>query len=724
MSDILHGLESVSRSKLDIALALIERERRVLGEIASGKPLSVVLENLLLEVEAQAGHRMLTSILFVSEDGKRLLHGAGPSLPTAYNEAIHGIDVGEGIGSCGTAIARKMPVYATDIATDPIWKDYRDLALSHNLRACWSSPIQATDGVVVGSFAIYYDEPRVPTSEDIEAIAFVTQTAALAITHHISDEKIRHSQEQLRQLNDTLEFQVAQRTEERDRAWRLSQDLLVIASADGTFEAINASWSRLLGWEEADLIGKNVNDIVHPDDLAPAAEVFARMLEVPLVHSHTYRVRKKDNTYCRFAWTGAYEAGKVYASGRDVTLEQEQADALRQSQKMEAVGQLTGGIAHDFNNLLMTFRSNLHLMDGQLPEHHPIRTYLDRLGAATDRGASLTGQLLAFSRTQKLDVRPVNLQAALLAARELMGNALGPNVQIDMTIGNSHVWVLTDDNQFQLAILNLAINARDAMPKSGMLRITTTERIMEQVDGKSKHFVGIHIADNGSGMSPEVAARATEPFFTTKEHGKGTGLGLAQVYGVIKQCGGELRIDSKVGRGTTIDILLPASHEHTTVASDAAMHVAQVPRPAFSEIQPLLLIDDDDFVRTAVAEVLRIDGYHVVEANDGVSALRVLETLNPCVAVIDFLMPGLNGAQVARAAQQKLPKLPIIFVSGYADTIALDKISGAVVLRKPVPPTQLLNAVASAVASAAPEVSASNDSDGTSTARQAQHLPL
>jgi signal transduction histidine kinase/CheY-like chemotaxis protein len=370
--------------------------------------------------------------------------------------------------------------------------------------------------------------------------------------------------------------------------------------------------------------------------------------------------------------------------------------AMYRAQRMEAVGQLTGGIAHDFNNLLMTIKSNLHLLSVALAPNDPGRSYVDRLGVATDRGASLTGQLLAFSRTQKLDVRPVNLSAALIGARDLIGNALGPNVQIEVSSGREDIWVRTDDNQFQLAILNLAINARDAMPDGGSLRISTSASIVDMVDGKAKQYVAIHVADNGQGMTLEVAARAIEPFYTTKEHGKGTGLGLAQVYGVIKQCGGELRIASEVGHGTTIDILLPPSAAPTVVSATSSV-TNRVTRPVYAEIAPLLLIDDDDLVRTAVAEVLRCDGYDVVEAHDGQAALAVLETLTPSAALIDFLMPGMNGAQVAQAARAQLPGLPIIFVSGYSDTIALDEISGAVVLRKPVSPSQLLDTVATVV---------------------------
>lgn len=376
--------------------------------------------------------------------------------------------------------------------------------------------------------------------------------------------------------------------------------------------------------------------------------------------------------------------------------------AMYRAQRMEAVGQLTGGIAHDFNNLLMTVRSNLHLLNTKLGPQHAGQIYTDRLTLATDRGIGLTSQLLAFSRIQKLNVQSVNLKEALDGARDLIGNALGPGVKIELAVDAGDVWVRADLSQLQLAILNLAINARDAMPNGGWLRISTSESVIEMVDGRAKQYAAIHVADNGTGMTPEVSARAIEPFFTTKEHGKGTGLGLAQVYGVVKQCGGELRIASEVSRGTMIDILLPLSaavkeSSPEALRSDANAPVTPVSRPDMSSLRPILLVDDDELVRVAVAEVLRTEGYEVIEAANGLAALGILETVTPAAAVIDFLMPGLNGAQVARAAQASLPDLPIIFVSGYADTIALDEITGAVILRKPVTPEELLHAVSLAV---------------------------
>ncbi|WP_158935634.1 ATP-binding protein [Burkholderia sp. S171] len=373
--------------------------------------------------------------------------------------------------------------------------------------------------------------------------------------------------------------------------------------------------------------------------------------------------------------------------------------AMYDAQRLEAVGQLTGGIAHDFNNLLMGISGNLHLTQSRLGVEHPARTFVDNAAAATQRGTKLTGQLLAFSRTQRLDIRPIELDAVVQDARALFGNALGPKIAIDIELLAPGAWILADADQLHLAILNLALNARDAMPAGGAFSIRTLVGPVSGDDTRGSSFATIRVSDSGMGMAAEVVDRAVEPFFTTKERGKGTGLGLAQVYGVVKQCGGDLRIRSTLGSGTTIDLRLPL-----TAARTAA--VPSVPKseetsvPVTSRTGPLLVIDDDEDVRVALAEMFRSAGYEVSEAESGAAGLRMLDEITPVLAVIDFIMPDLNGAEVARLARVKLPSLPIIFVSGYADTLALDEIGNATILRKPVGPEALLSAVDNALRAA------------------------
>jgi signal transduction histidine kinase/CheY-like chemotaxis protein len=356
--------------------------------------------------------------------------------------------------------------------------------------------------------------------------------------------------------------------------------------------------------------------------------------------------------------------------------------AMHRSQRMEAVGELTGGIAHDFNNLLMAIRGNLEMLQIQLPaaDQH-LAQYIENAIAAAGKGAKVTAQLLAFSRRQLLDIRSVELEPVLTSARALLGNALGPCIGLDMRLNSPGACVRTDPDQLELAILNLVVNARDAMPDGGHIRIESQRCRQRLAQGDPVDCVAIRVIDNGVGMSPDVAAHAVEPFFTTKARGKGTGLGLAQVYGFVNQCGGELHITSTPGKGTIVEILL---------RTQAPVQAAPLPPAAAATTRALpargrkvLVIDDDDGVRGVIVDALLAAGFDVAEARDGESGLAMLEGVDPALAVIDFLMPGMNGAEVAKKAQQRRPGLPIVFVSGYADTKALDGIAGAVVLRKP-----------------------------------------
>jgi len=366
--------------------------------------------------------------------------------------------------------------------------------------------------------------------------------------------------------------------------------------------------------------------------------------------------------------------------------------SLHAAQRLETVGRLTGGIAHDFNNLLMGISGNLQLLRRKLPEEHPLLRYAVNASAAVDRGAKLTAQLLTFSRSQRLDIRPVAIRPQLAQTRDLIGHALGPHIDLEVNDGSGDAWARTDSDQLELALLNLVINARDAMPGGGRVVIESQCVLYPFAGGEPLPAVAIRVIDDGVGMSPEVAARAIEPFFTTKERGKGTGLGLAQAHGFALQCGGDLRLLTAPGKGTTVEILLPQT--------EAVVQVEPVPgadtRMAFdasSRRQRLLVIDDDDDVRQVITELLTSAGFEVTAASDGVAGLAQLERWKPDAAVIDFLMPGMNGAEVAHRAQARYPGLPILFVSGYSDTVALDGIAQARVLRKPFDGDSLQQAV-------------------------------
>lgn len=370
--------------------------------------------------------------------------------------------------------------------------------------------------------------------------------------------------------------------------------------------------------------------------------------------------------------------------------------ALIQAQKMEAIGQLTGGLAHDFNNLLTAILGNLDLIRLRSSDAR-IQRLADSAFRAAERGSKLTSQLLAFSRIQKIATAPLDVNALIDSLHELLSQSIGVNVVIKTSLTPALPAVMGDVNQLELAILNLSINARDAMPSGGTLTISTG------CSPDNPKLVTIAVADTGSGMSPEIKARAFDPFFTTKPVGKGTGLGLSQVYGIVQQTGGAVTLDSEIGKGTTVTLLLPRAEADATADRRSEW---KAPRSQNSE--KVLIIDDDPDVREFISTLLSEIGYAVQEAEDGAAALTMLAEFDPDLLVLDFAMPGINGADTAAAARQRKAALRILFVSGFADSAALDTaVGGAALLRKPFRPTDLAAAVRLALDTPLPSSEAS-----------------
>jgi PAS domain S-box-containing protein len=370
--------------------------------------------------------------------------------------------------------------------------------------------------------------------------------------------------------------------------------------------------------------------------------------------------------------------------------------ALMQAQKMEAIGRLTGGIAHDFNNLLNVIIGNVDLIE-RFSDDERISRMADSARKATRRGAKLTGQLLAFSRNQSMDLKPVNLEAIIDGMKDLIAVSAGSSVHLTIDIDASLPLAVADPNQIEMAILNLAINARDAMPDGGNLHIAAARR--EALTGvlKDGSYVVISVKDSGSGMTQEVLSKVFDPFFTTKAVGKGTGLGLSQVYGIADQSGGLARIDSAVGKGTTVEVWLPVANTavaqaHFQACSDQALAVQQA--------GSILVIEDDDQVRQFIVECLEIIGYTVEQAENGWFGLEKLQAASFDLLIVDFLMPGMNGAEVIAAAKAHHPCLPIIMATGNADMQAVEKvIHPNAVLRKPFQINDLAASVARAMRS-------------------------
>ncbi len=385
-------------------------------------------------------------------------------------------------------------------------------------------------------------------------------------------------------------------------------------------------------------------------------------------------------------------------------------EALRLAQRLEAVGQLTSGVAHDFNNLLTVISGNIEFLAREVTGERSQRRLALMKGAA-DRGANLTAQLLAFSRRQRLAPTPVSLNQTVASMRDLLQSSMGGAVRIETTL-HADLWpALVDATQIELVILNLAINARDAMAVGGSLTIETANvtvkaqptRPEEPVPGE---YVMVAISDTGTGMTPDVVKRVFEPFFTTKEVGKGSGLGLAQAYGFVKQSGGGIRIDTIVGEGTSIRVYLPRVTGRMEEFAPGPMPGVAVEAPAPGREAVLLVVDDDTAVREITVTRLSEAGHVVREAGSGLAALSSLEA-DPRVdlVVLDFAMPGMNGAEVAAEIRKRWPGMPVLFVTGYADTTALMKV-GAVgtdnIVQKPFRDGELERKVASALVNRTP----------------------
>ncbi|KQT56155.1 histidine kinase [Methylobacterium sp. Leaf456] len=508
----------------------------------------------------------------------------------------------------------------------------------------------------------------------------------------------KQAEEELRRLNDTLEQQVQERTLELNTLWETSPDLLLVIDFDGVFRRVNPAWTRMLGYAEAELVGHHVNAFVLPDDHSETVDAYVEAAEggSPRIVN---RYRHKDGSVRWISWVAAPAGDVTYAMGRDITAERNQAEALaqaeaalRQSQKMEAVGQLTGGLAHDFNNLLAGIAGSLELMNTRIGQGRikDVEKYMVAAQGAARRAAALTHRLLAFSRQQTLDPKATNVDKLVTGMLDLIQRTVGPSVAVQHAEAVGLWPALVDPSQLENALLNLCINARDAMPEGGRITIETGNRRIDRLaslrqDMPEGEYLALSVTDTGTGMPPEVIARVFEPFFTTKPIGQGTGLGLSMIYGFAKQSGGQVRIHSKEGDGTTVSIYLPR-HRGEAEPDEA---LPDAPVEAFAQAgETVLIVDDEPTVRMLVTDVLGDLGYTAIEAADGAGGLRVLQSnARIDLLVTDVGLPGgMNGRQMADAARVSRPDLKVLFITGFAENALFNNGQlepGMAVLTKP-----------------------------------------
>ena len=498
----------------------------------------------------------------------------------------------------------------------------------------------------------------------------------------------RAADARLRTLSSDLEQQVAERTLALGRTWQLSPYLMGVLDTDGVFQATNPAWTAAFGWSEAELAQKNWRELVHPDDAAKSEAAWFEVIAqgMPVINFEN-RYRTKSGEWRWLSWVAVPEGGNVYFTTRDITEQKAQADALaeaqealRQAQKIEAIGQLTGGIAHDFNNMLQGITGGIALAQRILPADAPVRKFLDLANTAANRAAALTSRLLAFGRRQPLDAKLVNLDDLIESMKDLIQRTVGPEVEIELRLKDGCWPVRCDPNQLESALLNIAINARDAMPDGGIVRIESEHVALNVADtlawegAEPGDYVRITVSDNGCGMTPDVLEHVFEPFFTTKPDGQGTGLGLSQIYGFIRQSHGVVRLESQLGVGTSVHLYLPRNDDAQEIQAPPAN--SELPLRDSEEGIPatVLLVEDEPTVRAAAAEALRQAGLTVIEAQHGQEGLTILQQMFHSkkrpgldLLVADIGLPGgLNGRQLADAARSIITDLPVLLITGYA----------------------------------------------------------
>lgn len=570
-------------------------------------------------------------------------------------------------------------------------------AIAERIPALVLADLNLTDGKAFDLLSAPGEQPRLPvlllTSHGDE------QTAVRAMRAGALDYLVK-SAESFAELPRTVEralrewhliesrrmTEIALReSEERFRVlFESSPDACYIGAADGTYIDINHAAEQMLGYSREELVGKSPRDMgqVHPDYRAAARNMMTQCrpgvpspaTELVIVH----RSGREIAVEARVVPVRVRDRVAILSTARDVSARRE-AEAerarleaqLRQASKMEAVGRLAGGVAHDFNNLLTGIRGFTDILLGNTREGEASRSDLLEIQRATERAAALTGQLLAFSRKRVVEPVLVDVNELLLNAQRILERLIGEDVHVVLDRGQALPAVLIDPSGMEQVLMNLAVNARDAMPHGGTLRFATASTLLDEafckgrIDARPGRYVRLSVSDTGEGMAPSVLSRLFEPFFTTKGPGQGTGLGLSIIYGIVQQSGGFVDVESTEGLGATFSVYLPAMTGRPEVI--APRHESKAPRGN----ETILLVEDEVLVRSLVTKFLTTQGYNVLSAASGVDALELAEeSARPIdLLVSDVILPNMNGRQIYEQLTHGRPGLRVLFMSGYTENI-------------------------------------------------------
>ena len=603
--------------------------------------------------------------------------------------------------TAAAAMRAKERVIVEDITASDVFYDpkSRQALLDAGVRAVQSTPLIGADGKVFGVISTHFGEPHRSEERELRFIDLLARQAADYLSRI-------QAEDSLRILHDKLEAEVETRTRERDRIWQVSEDLLGVANFEGYFVSINPAWTKTLLWNEPEIKSFHVSELLHPDDLAnflAGRDELARGL--PTVRKEN-RLRHKDGSWRWVAWTMTAESGLIYFAGRHVTAEKEAAASLERahqhlanSQKMEALGQLTGGVAHDFNNIMMIVSGYAHTLKKNIDNLKDAHA-LQAIQAAVSRGESLTRQLLTFSRRQPLNPVVMHPADAVDAIRDVLSGSTSGNIELSVDIDSATWPIYVDKTEFALALVNIAVNARDSMPAGGSLSISAANVILNSSDSVGDlmgDFVALRVTDTGCGIPADVLPKVFDPFFTTKELDKGTGLGLSQVYGFARGAGGTVLINSQVERGTAVEIYLPRSHEPLLTGNGDGGDALKTDRQ-----ETVLVVEDNSDVRGATVALMQELGYRTLEADSAGAAWTILQSGTDVDLVFsDIVLPGsIDGLDLAEDIKINHPQIAILLTTGYIKRLNTEP--SYPVLRKPYDILALDRAVRDAIETQGP----------------------
>ncbi|WP_375382454.1 ATP-binding protein [uncultured Sphingomonas sp.] len=621
-------------------------------------------------------------------------------------------EVGLGVDStpletsfCGSALLEEEFLLIPDATLDQRFACNPLVTTEPGLRFYAGALLKSPDGFPIGTLCVLDYQPRSLSEQQQRAL----RTLARQVMAQL---ELRLAVLEREEANAELERRVAERAAEviqaqveRDRLWEASPDLMVVIDFEGVFRRVNPAWTTVLGYAPDELAGHHVNEFVIAEDRSATVDAYELAAGGGTLKMEN-RYRHKEGSIRWISWTAAPAGDMTYATGRDITADKERQaeleaaqEALRQSQKLEAIGQLTGGVAHDFNNLLTVIRGSVDLLRrADLTEAKRLR-YIDAIGDTADRAARLTGQLLAFARRQALSADLFDAGASLQEVATMLQSMTGSRIALSLQVPDEPFFIVADRSQFDTAIVNMGINARDAMDGEGRLVISTGPVSgIPPIRGHAAvagDFVAVTVADTGTGIAPDRMDRIFEPFFTTKAVGEGTGLGLSQVIGFAKQSGGDIRVDSMVGRGTTFTLYLPRAYPNEAAGAERA----DMPESVDGDGLCVLIVEDNQDVGRFATAALTELGFGSELASDAHSALAMLDRDAGRFNVVfsDVVMPGMSGIELGEQIRSRYPDLPVILTSGYSHVLAQNGHHGFELLHKPYSVEQLSRVLRKAI---------------------------